>query len=71
MDESDIQSLRQERERWYQRACEFRALALAARRDEDDDDAAWFERAYRQALEKHTALTRLLEDSTAAVSLAA
>lgn len=69
MQESDLQAIRQERDKWYQRACEFKRLALTAVR-EDDDDADWFERAYRHALQQHTLACCALEENAADLALA-
>ena len=49
----EFESVCKERDQWYKRACEFKALALAARQEFENDDTLWFEQAYRDALDKY------------------
>lgn len=67
----ELESIRRERDQWYKRACEFKALALAARQEFDNDDALWFEHAYQDALNKYTSACQALEQRMLSKPLAA
>ena len=71
MQQPETESVKREREQWHKRACEFRALAMAARQEFDNDDALWFEQAYQDALNKYDICCRALEQGWQARPLAA